>query len=347
MSHLRAYVLVALGGSVGAVSIACLASGCGDDTGGGNPMEAGADQTAEAGPDVTADTAHDTGHDTANPDEGIDAPPDVVSDAGVDHDAAEASVVMDAMSSCTSDAGEGGANAIEQFAAQYGQAYCSGQGKCCPGYDAGAFDLASCAFAWSVAGWESTLPVNRAVYTGCHLALDTTKAAACISALQNYACNPDGGPVTAAQYSPVTTACLGVLTGTIPTGSGGCLSSFECANGYCDLAADGGSGTGVCTALVPIGGPCTAQTNTLDEQCSQVGLYQPKAWCNMLDGGTTGTCAAPLADGVTCYQTSNNFWSNYGCTSLLCGDDSLCGSPATYPPPGFCANWPTDAGGGG
>jgi hypothetical protein len=238
-----------------------------------------------------------------------------------------------------------GPNAIQQYATSYGQAFCSGQGKCCPGYPA-AFDQADCAAAWTTLGWEFTLPANPAVYTAGHLNYNATQGALCLAALQNFACTT-GGTVTAAQYGAVTTACLGVLTGTIPVGSGGCISSFECANGYCELPSDGGTGT--CMPLVDSGGTCSPGNDSPDEMCSQAGSYQPMLWCNQLAGGATGTCAAPLANGATCYDptVSASYFDDYGCSSLLCGDDALCGDPATYPtpPPGFCENWLTDAGG--
>src|ERR1017187_1019010 len=150
--------------------------------------------------------------------------------------------------------GEAGLNAIQQYAARYGDAYCTGLGKCCPGYDAGAFDHAACANAWTTSGWEFTLPPNSVVYARNNLLFNEAASAGCIAALENFACTPPSGtPLTnATQYAAVTNACLGVLTGTIANGVGGCLSSFECARGYCDLPSDGGAGT--CTALVGTGG---------------------------------------------------------------------------------------------
>ncbi|MGA7121448.1 MAG: hypothetical protein WBY94_15190 [Polyangiaceae bacterium] len=242
---------------------------------------------------------------------------------------------------------EAGPNAVEQYVAQYAQAFCSGQGKCCPGYPA-AFDQASCAAAWKTVGWENTLPSNAAAYTAGHLTLNASQGASCLSALQNFACTTLG-TVTAAQYSAVTTACLGVFSGTIANGSSGCVSSFECINGYCDLPSDGGT-IGTCKPLVGSGRQCAAGSDSLDQMCSHVGTNQPNLWCNRLAGGATGTCTAPFADGMTCYDPTVDvsYYDDYGCVSLLCGDDGLCGDPATYPtpPPGFCENWPTDAGAG-
>jgi hypothetical protein len=313
-----------------------------------------ADVTVEAAVEGATVDANDSGSDVSsgdgdagstNADSGTadadaattDADAEVDADAGVDADAE-----ADADAQADADA-EAGPNPIEQYAVQYAQAFCNGQLKCCAGYDAGApFDLAGCITAWQTFGWETTLPGNPAAYSAGHLNFNEDAGAGCVSALQNFTCPDINGLVSASAYAAVTNACLGVLTGTIDAGSGGCVSSFECNNGYCDPTVDGGAGTGLCTALVGIGGTCTAPTNSLDEMCSQAGVYQPHAWCNMLGGGATGTCAAPLADTTTCYNSATNFWSDYGCTSLLCGDNG-CGGTVTYTN-GFCANWALDGG---
>lgn len=370
MLSLRGIAVAVVGGAVGTIAVAACAVGCGGDdvTGDGGPStEAGVmDQTT---PDVArAETGPDTGGDAreAGPDvvdggrDAADASVDAADaardgeaasdarDAGNDGDSAvasDASDASDALDASEAEA-EAGPNVILQYATQYGQAFCAGQGKCCPGYDAGAFDLAGCAAFWTTTGWEYTLPADTTAYTAGHLLFNADAGAGCLAALQGFACTTLG-TVTAAQYSAVTTACLGVLTGTLTPGSAGCISSFECANGYCNLPTDGGTGT--CTALAGDGGTCSAGSDSLDDMCSQAGAFRPPLWCDRLAGGATGTCVAPLANGATCYDPviSATYFDDYGCTSLLCGDDSLCGDPATYPtpPPGFCENWPTDAGG--
>jgi hypothetical protein len=237
---------------------------------------------------------------------------------------------------------EAGPNAIQQYATEYGQAFCAGQGKCCPGYP-GAFDQASCAAAWTTGGWEYTLPANSAAYSAGHLTFDPDAGAGCLAALRNFGCPDNTNSVPAAEYQAVTTACLGVLTGTIAVGGGGCLSSFECADGYCALPSDGGTGT--CTALVANGGPCVSGNDSYDQMCSQAGAYRPESWCNLLNG-SPGTCAAPLANGAACYNAavSLTYFDDYGCASLMCGDNG-CGGTVTYAQlTGFCANWPADAG---
>jgi hypothetical protein len=368
MYGFRGVALAVLGGLIGTVAVATSVVGCGGDD--NNPGDSGADQTAEGGPDVATDVARDTSGDAK--DGGLDVTTDVPvadtgreadvtvdvavdtgrdgGDAAVDvadaRDSAPESSLGDADAAILGDAdAEAGPNAIQQYATAYGQAYCAGQGKCCPGYPA-AFDQASCAPAWQISGWEYTLPPIADVYTAGHLNFDATKGAACLAALQAFTCPDDAGTVPASQYSALTNACLGVLTGTIANGSGGCLSSFECSNGYCNRTADGGAGTGVCTALVGSAGTCSPGGDSPDQMCSRAGAYQPMLWCNRLDGGATGTCAAPLADNATCYDptVSATYFDDYGCTSLLCGDLG-CGGTVTYAQlGGFCANWPTDGG---
>jgi hypothetical protein len=240
------------------------------------------------------------------------------------------------------DSGDAAPTKLQAYASQYAHAFCSGFAKCCPGGDAGAFDVESCAASSSFGGgWRSTLPFSAQALTADNMLLDNDAGANCIAALQNMGCTV-GGTMTAAAFSAVTTACNGVLTGTIPTGSSGCVSSFECTNGYCNLPTDGGAGT--CTALAGAGGACAAGNDSPDQMCSQAGT-RPALWCDLLDhpDGVGATCIAPFSDGTTCFTTS--YWDDYGCASGICGDDSTCGTPATYPDPGFCAFWtPADAG---
>jgi hypothetical protein len=238
--------------------------------------------------------------------------------------------------------GEAGPNAIQQYAMQNARAFCSGQANCCPG-DGGGFDIAGCAQAYYTGGWRSWLPANAAAYTAGHLTLNSSQASSCISALQNFPC----GTVNATQFAAILNACNGVLIGTLSTGSGGCVSSFECANGYCNSSADGGSGTGVCSALVGDGGACASGSDSPDQMCSQAGVDQPRLWCDLTfstDGG--GTCMAPLADAASCYNATAGVWDDYGCASMLCGDNGCGSSTTAYPDPLFCASY-TDAGGGG
>jgi hypothetical protein len=201
-----------------------------------------------------------------------------------------------------------------------------------------------------VGGWEFTLPGSQAVYTAGHLNFNSAKGDTCIAALQNFACPDDAGAVPASAYSAVIDACLGVLSGTIANGSGGCISAFECANGFCQLPSDGGT-TGTCTALVGNGGTCVPPTNSNespDQMCSQSGTYTPMLYCDRLAGGDAGACAAPLPNGSTCYNGTTNFWSDYGCTSLMCGDLG-CGGTVDYSQlaPAWCSNYALDGGGGG
>jgi hypothetical protein len=374
MASLRGKALAIIGGLFGTVAMAGLFSGCGGDdtsgvlsdaaldgtgdvsqvpdTGGSkDAKEGGSDGTStDAGreADVTVDVRADTSTD-ADATVG-DSAPDNSAEGAVDAEGGtmDADSAADAPEEADADAApEAGPNPIQQYAAQYAQAFCAGRGKCCPGYP-GSFDQAGCVAGNGTIGWESTLPANASVYASGNLAFNADAGAGCIAALQNFACNPDGGPVTAAQYSAVTSACLRVLTGTIAPDSGGCVSSFECSNGYCNRSADGGNGTGVCTPLLANGATCSPGPDTPDEMCSQAGSYQPTRWCNRLDGSATGTCVAPLSNGATCYvpSVSVTYFDDYGCTTLLCGDDGLCGDPATYPAPGFCTSYIADAGGG-
>jgi hypothetical protein len=291
--------------------------------------DGGADGNMGDADSAAADADGATTDGDAEVDGGVDADADAPSDAEMDADA---------------DA-DAGPNALEQYADANAQAFCQGQGKCCPG-DGGGFNVAACARDYYAGGWRYWLPSNPAAYTAGNLTLNTSQANTCIAALQAFPC---GGTVSASQFATIVSACNGVLTGTIATGSGGCVSSFECANGYCNLAMDGGGGTGTCTALVGDGGACTSGPDSPDQMCAQAGNQagNSRLWCNLTfstDGG--GTCAPPLADTAACYNMNTSSWDDYGCASLMCGDNGCGGTTAAYPDPVFCSSY-IDGGGGG
>jgi hypothetical protein len=258
---------------------------------------------------------------------------------GGNADATTASDAADAF-----DGFDGGPNVFQQFSAQYAQAFCFGQGKCCAGFDAGAFDLAACAATNTLKGWRSTLPANASAYTAGHLALNGEAGAGCISALRAFPC----GTIAPPQFAAILNACNGVLTGNIANGSGPCVSSFECANGYCASPVDGAAGT--CAPLVGQGAACKPGNDSPDHMCTRAGVAQPRLWCDVTnhpDGGGA-TCVPPLPNGAGCFNSATSYWDDYGCVSLLCGDSLTCGSnTAAYPDPGWCSAYaPSDAGGG-
>jgi hypothetical protein len=364
---------------LGTVAIAALVAGCGDDNAPGNDsgME---DQTAEAAaPDVGVDTGHDTGMAVVDTgvdvkDSGVDATMNDADAAKADGDAgpvdsgrdgdaatvdADGGIVADAHpgtdasdasdASDAADAPSDAPNAIQAYVEQYGNAFCGGFLRCCPGFDAGTnFDISGCAAANEVGGgWRNTLPTLASglgpALTAGHLAFNGDAGAGCLSALQGFACTT--GTVQPADFQALLTACNGVFAGNIPNGTGGCVSSFECQSGYCAYPTDGGT-VGTCTAFVGDGGTCTGNPaeSTVDEMCSQAGKI-PSLYCTLPQNPNGGaTCAAPLPDNANCFF--NNTWDDYGCTSLICGDNG-CGTSTTgvYPDPvGFCGRWTVDAG---
>ena len=234
------------------------------------------------------------------------------------------------------------------YPSQHAQALCEGIGKCCPQYDGGAFDLAACEAASLTSGWDNTtLPTRISVYDAGHLTFNAMQAKVCVTALQGFTCT-GSGQYAADQYAAITNSCLGVLGGTIPIGTGGCTSSWECASGaWCNLAVGAGAGAGFCAALLPIGAPCT-----LDEMCSYVGTQKPATYCDLLggDGGvsTAGQCQPARADNVPCGDLNQGiYFDDQACSSQLCGDDFTCGTAVTIPTPmNFCTGYPyPDAGG--
>jgi hypothetical protein len=237
-------------------------------------------------------------------------------------------------------------------------AYCTKWLSCCPAAG-GPYDLQSCIRATTTYGWEGTLPLDPSVYSRGNITVDQAKAAGCVTALQGFPC----GMQTAAQWGAITTACEGVMQGTIPTNSPGCVDSFECAPGnYCDPTVDGG----LCTKLAAQGAACNTKIQDpyagtdaggglaplADQMCSYLGSGNTGLFCDLITKGpNAATCQPLLANGAMCQSTVNSgYYDDQACTPpALCGDDTLCGDPALYPYPSFCAFYPPpkDAGGPG
>lgn len=318
MRSLRA-VMVALGAATGSAVVASvLIVGCGGGTqalpGGGH----------DSGSDVTVMDAADTG----SPDG--DAGPAADADSGGD--------------AITSGDAEGGSVGIppSDWSTQEALAMCQGVLKCCPGgLDAGTYDLSSCVSVFQYEGWfEHTLPDRPDLYDAGNIAFNADAGTACLDALRNFPC----GMQTAAQWQAISNVCFSVLEGTIPTGKGGCRSSYECApNGFCDQTVDGG----LCTPIVGQGQPCGTKAPR-DEMCSYLGSDKPPLHCDYIDKPDAATCQPLLANGATCTDQAQQNFYDMACTAGLCGDNGQCGTPASVPYPFFCSVYQiTDAGGGG
>ena len=300
-------------------------AGCGGDN--STPLPK-ADATSDAVSDVVAPS--ETGAD-------VDAASVDAADGG---DAADSGVF-------TADGGEGGiglAYAQAQAAAQ-----CVAFLNCCTGgLDGGTYNLDGCIQNTTVFGWEGTLPGDLAVYSRGNVTLDQSQAASCIAAIKTFPC----GTQTAAQAQAITSACEGVMQGKIPVGTGGCISSFECApNGFCDPTVDGG----LCTALATQGQACNTKINSdvnpiPDEMCSYLGSSTPALFCDLISAGPdAATCQPLLAAGANCVNATTGYYDDMACVPpAQCGDNSQCGGTASYPYPNFCTFYTiTDAGGGG
>ncbi len=211
------------------------------------------------------------------------------------------------------------------YPTQNATAFCNSMARCC-GVDAGAFDMTSCVSDWSVSAWELMLPDNVAVFTAGNLTFNSIRGNACIAALQAWPCDAFG----TSENGAIVSACFNVLGGTIPVAGTGCLSSYECANGYCNAA-------GTCTALVGLGGACQA-----DEQCGQAGTT-PTLFCDLYpsDGSSpsTGTCQPLLPSGSASFCGNANVLDDLACTVGVCGDDNVCGDSKTNPASNICPGY--------
>jgi hypothetical protein len=330
MRSLRGTIL-ALGAALGALGVAGIVEmGCGSSSSPTSPSDSGTDSTSDGETETGPETGTETGAGDSAPEAMTDAGPmpDV---QGGDADAMPVGLVV-ALNEAT--------------------AYCTKWLSCCP-TDAGPYSLQECINYTTTFGWEGTLPLNAAVYSRGNITVNQSKAAGCVTALNGFPC----GTQTPAQWGAITSACEGVIQGTIASGTGGCIDSFECAPGnFCDPTVDGG----LCSPLVGQGQPCNTKINDpnvanggtpplADQMCSYLSSGTPALFCDLIDNGPdAATCQPLLANGASCSNATNGYYDDQACTPpALCGDNLQCGGTASYPYANFCqfyAPQPKDAG---
>jgi hypothetical protein len=302
--------------------------GCGgDDT--SNQMDAQsdavADQTvdassdhiaADAVPDHTADAARDTSSENV-----VDAQSDLTSDAG-----SEAATTFDAQ-------------ALYGFPDAVNAAYCGRLAYCCDGADASAFQFGGCVANLAPNGWLNVGLAN--VHSG-NIEYNPTLAAQCLEDIASIPCGTDTASVFMAQIL----TCGQAMVGTLPIGSPGCTSAWDCEPpAYCNnFESDGGlAASGTCERLVQPGSPCHDLNYSTD--CSELGNGDPSNYCGPSDGGEGGVCQPELGLGSPCQQY-------YQCQSQICDDtENVCLDSTVFSDPGVdggaCSydNTPAEAGG--
>ena len=312
------------------------ASSSGASSGSGSGSSSGAKEGGEAGSSSGASSSSGSGSGSSSGSDGG-------SSSGSKMDGGDASDTGQ-----PSDAGDASDGpfippGLLMYQQQYAQAFCQATLHCCDNFDAGAYDLNACQAANQTVGWENTLPPQNSIFTRGNLAFDQEAGAGCLAALGTVPCTA----LTATENSSIINACASVIHGTIPVGSFGCGSSWECAPGaFCDSTMDGG----LCTALVAQGAACGNKAPN-DEMCAYLSTHTPSLYCDFInhpDGGGA-TCVPTQADPAGCVDP-NGFSYDFSCTSELCGDNNTCGSSQTNfntGTTGQCATYLiTDAGGG-
>jgi len=278
----------------------------------------------DANPDQTADVKQDVAPDVAK-----DVTPDVM-DAGPD------------------------VTAVIAFQNAYAAALCKRLDTCCFGaqLDASAGDAgrATCeanAKSSSLGGIEYAIgEIGRpATLNSGHIDIDQTAATSCLAALSTLTC----GTISGTEYAAMAKNCLGALKGNLATGTGPCVGSVECNNGYCQLPGDGGAGS--CVALSAQGQPCSPIGNGND-QCMYRGwlgatplrcdIVETQAnTCNFESADASFKCTPKTTNGNSCLY-------EWECATNTCGDNCTCISAAstwTYPFAGVCPTYfGTDSG---
>ena len=216
---------------------------------------------------------------------------------------------------------------------------CNALAKCCfgsanpadGGVDGGSFDRAHCQNLYTDLGFENS-SIGHTLFGAGKVALDTAKAADCLSKIDALACSLSG---TALQT--IRTSCFAAIKGLANSGAP-CNQSVECAAGLFCNPTGSGAFTGTCAPLKAAGQPCglfTGQnvgknSSKAEEVCSYRGSGSPALRCNSLDAVGNYTdpslwmCEPVVANGELCNST---VW----CSAGICDPDTFtCKTPLEY-----------------
>ncbi len=222
---------------------------------------------------------------------------------------------------------------LETFDNQMATELCKSLARCCygstapadGGIDGGSFDLAACETQYGRIGFEgSNLATLR---DGGNVNLDQVQADLCITRIKAASCNLSG-----TEFGQIRDACFSVYTGKLGA-SAACKGSSECQTGFFCKGSTSDGGSGVCTAIRAVNGPCGDFTDDPvfgDEACSYRRGGAPANYCKFydfdagayLDAGDW-KCTAPGAVGTIC---ATSLW----CDKSLCDVNSSCTTPEKY-----------------
>jgi hypothetical protein len=314
MSRFRSWLLVCLGTTCGALSLAAEVAGCGGDDTSAPPLDASSDGTTfDVGGDVLP-VETGGGDSTPGPEASTDAP---LSD--VQADVAEDSPTEGGNP-------EGGCTitvpAQGDFVLTAATLACQRLQQCCL-VPAAKFNTPLCISTFSdptIGGWQGSAYAAPYLDAG-RIGYDMNAACQCLQQTAALNC----GLVPAGTLMALENVCVSVLPGQSAVNSG-CSASLECQYpAYCAQDAGGAA----CAPLVGADAGCIIQ-----EQCSYAGLGgagpagNPSLFC---DNPGTNKCIPRLADNSACMQ-------NYQCAGNSCffpaTGPSTCVSAGTFSDPG-------------
>jgi hypothetical protein len=210
---------------------------------------------------------------------------------------------------------------------------CKSLARCCfgtsmpaeGGADGGTFDMNQCVRTLQSVGFQGS-NLETELRDAGHVALNQVAADDCITKIKALTCDLPG-----TEYTATRASCFSVYAGKLAAGSS-CRGSVECQPGnFCKgIVTDGG--TGVCTALSALNGPCGANPDSLteyEETCSYRAGGGTGNYCHWTDDPATQaendagtwTCLAAGGMGASCVSST---W----CKDTICDPDTmLCTSP--------------------
>ena len=217
---------------------------------------------------------------------------------------------------CGGGGGSAGSVPVSQFAAQYSQAMCGQNFKCCSASDIDGRTMQDCVSTNSALFDVLSASIMEGQSKN-RLSYDATKMGMCMDALKALTCDVWQMGLSMSSQPAV---CLAAITPKVAAG-GACESDLECTTAHCEGADSSTTPPtdGACTTLPAAGGSCASV------DCAD-GLH-----CD----GTNNTCVANTPGGQAC--TSDDQCTNLVCNpnTHLCSGYAGCAVGGEAPPAGL------------
>ncbi len=204
--------------------------------------------------------------------------------------------------------------------------YCTQMLPCCTSTP--AFTLSTCETQLTTSEYVpfTNLGILFPGQNSTNVTLDLVNAQQCLADMSAIQC----GSNDAAFFVSLYNDCSAALVPQLGLGDTGCLTSFDCADGYCGPFTDDmnnvpqqNNGTGTCLPLNLENTPCG--DNGYSTDCAHEGTLAAGLYCGPTGGNITDlTCQAAETDSSSCTDTDQPAECTSGVCEFISGDSFEC-----------------------